>query len=348
MPGMNPNTYSLSNALIVALFRHALFVTGLFRLTLIAMVLMIALVLSRRILRFNFSAEGTNEPRARTYLRWSFGVIWLVDGILQFQVSMPLGLANNVVAPLRANTPSWLNALMSHGIFLWNSHPINLAVGVAWLQVGIGLILLVSNGMTGRIAGLVSALWAALVWLIGNGAGGIFVSGHRSSSAGRVPRCSTRLRRVAVLEARDLSSVVLARRAARHRRDRGLRALLQLLPSTEFWHGGNTNALTAMTSYMTKIAQPHWLAWLSREVGTIAGSMGGGSTSSWSCGSRPAPQDSGSRRRRVALARVGLGGGLPFLLADLGRYVALWRTLDRFQLPLAPSGAGVVRVAVVA
>jgi len=89
MPGMNPNTYSLSNALIVALFRHALFVTGLFRLTLIAMVLMIALVLSRRILRFNFSAEGTNEPRARTYLRWSFGVIWLVDGILQFQVSMP-------------------------------------------------------------------------------------------------------------------------------------------------------------------------------------------------------------------------------------------------------------------
>jgi len=64
------------------------------------MVLMIALVLSRRILRFNFSAEGTNEPRARTYLRWSFGVIWLVDGILQFQVSMPLGLANNVVAPL--------------------------------------------------------------------------------------------------------------------------------------------------------------------------------------------------------------------------------------------------------
>jgi len=29
MPGMNPNTYSLSNALIVALFRHALFVLSL-------------------------------------------------------------------------------------------------------------------------------------------------------------------------------------------------------------------------------------------------------------------------------------------------------------------------------
>jgi len=66
--GHESNTYSLSNALIVALFRHALFVTGLFRLTLIAMVLMIALVLSRRILRFNFSAEGrTNRGRARTF-----------------------------------------------------------------------------------------------------------------------------------------------------------------------------------------------------------------------------------------------------------------------------------------
>ena len=134
MPGMNPNVYNLSNPLIVSLFRHALFVTGLLRLTVIAMVLMFALVLSRRILQFNLSTDGTNEPRARAYLRWGFGLIWLVDGILQFQVSMPLGLANNVVSPLTANTPSWLHSLMNHGIFVWNTHPINMAVGVAWLH----------------------------------------------------------------------------------------------------------------------------------------------------------------------------------------------------------------------
>src|SRR5579863_4172439 len=105
MPGMNPNTYNLSNALVAALFRHALFVTGLLRLTVIAMLLMFVLALTRRILRFNVSPEGLLEPRARTYLRWGFGVIWLIDGILQFQVSMPLGLANNVVKPLATNTP---------------------------------------------------------------------------------------------------------------------------------------------------------------------------------------------------------------------------------------------------
>ena len=277
MPGMNPNTYNLSNALVVSLFRHALFVTGLLRLTVIAMALMVALVLSRRILQFNLSPDGINEPRARTYLRWGFGVIWLVDGILQFQVSMPLGLANNVVAPLTGNTPSWLHSLMSHGVFLWNTHPINLAVGVAWLQVGIGLVLLVSNGKTGRIAGLVSALWAALVWLIGNGAGGIFVTGasflfgwpgatffYAMTGIWLFLKPETFHRWFSLVTLRVVAIIV------------ALGALLQVLPSTEFWHGGNSNALTVMTSYMTKIAQPHWLAWLSRGVGRIAGSIGGG------------------------------------------------------------------------
>jgi len=228
-------------------------------------------------LNFNLSPEGLKETPARTYLRWAFGVIWLVDGILQFQVSMPLGLANNVVAPLTANTPSWLHSLMNHGVFLWNTHPINLAVGVAWLQVGIGLVLLVSNGMTGRVAGLVSALWAALVWLIGNGAGGIFVTGasflfgwpgatvfYAIAGVWLFLRPEVFDRWFSLATLRIVAVIV------------GMGAIWQMLPSTEFWHGGNTNALTAMTSYMTKIAQPHWLAWLSRSVGRIAGSMGGG------------------------------------------------------------------------
>jgi len=277
MPGMNPNKIDLSNALVVSLFRHALFVTGLFRLTVIAVVLMLVLVLTRRILQFNLSPDGISEPRARTYLRWGFGVIWLIDGILQFQVSMPLGLANNVISPLTANTPSWLHSLMVHGIYLWNSHPINLAVGTAWLQVGIGLAILVSNGITGRIAGLVSAGWASLVWLIGNGAGGIFVTGasflfgwpgatffYAMAGVWLFLKPETFRRRFSLVTLRVIAVIV------------ALGAVLQLLPSTEFWHGGNTNALTAMTSFMTKIAQPHWVAWLSRGTGTVAGSIGGG------------------------------------------------------------------------
>jgi cytochrome oxidase Cu insertion factor (SCO1/SenC/PrrC family) len=259
------------------MFRHSLFVTGLMWLAAIAIVLMVALVASRRILTFNMSNEGVSEPRARTYLRWAFGAIWLFDGFLQFQASMPLGLANNVIAPLTTNTPSWLHSLMEHGIFLWNSHPISLAVGTAWLQVGIGLVLLVSNGRTGRIVGGVSSLWAALVWLIGNGAGGMFVSGasflfgwpgatffYVAAGAWLFVKPEVFQRLFSKVTLRVLSVIA------------GLAALLQFLPSTQFWHGGNTNALTTMTTFMTKTAQPHVLAWFVRHVGSLAAMMGGG------------------------------------------------------------------------
>jgi cytochrome oxidase Cu insertion factor (SCO1/SenC/PrrC family) len=274
---MSQQSINLTNSLVVTLFRHSLFVTGLMWLAAIAIVMMMVLVATRKILTFNLFSEGAGEPRARTYLRWAFGAIWLFDGFLQFQASMPLGLANNVVAPLTTNTPSWLHWLMEHGIFLWNSHPISLAVGTAWLQVGIGLVLLVSSGRTGRIVGGVSALWAALVWLIGNGAGGMFVSGasflfgwpgatffYVFAGVWIAVRPETFQRLFSKVTLRVLSVIV------------GFAALLQMLPSTEFWHGGNANALTTMTTFMTKTAQPHVLAWIVRHVGTLAAVMGGG------------------------------------------------------------------------
>lgn len=172
---MTQHPLNLTN--IIATFHHALFVSSVLWVGGIAFLFLVAVMATRRIFSFNLSREGMDEPRARTYLRWTFGALWLIDGVLQFQAAMPLGLANNVVAPMAASTPSWLHSLMFHGIAVWNSHPITLAVGTAWLQIGIGLVLLVSNGRTGRWMGGVSALWAGLIWLIGNGAGGIFISG---------------------------------------------------------------------------------------------------------------------------------------------------------------------------
>lgn len=81
----------------------------------------------RELLRFNLSEAGLGEARNPNYLRMAFGAILLFDGILQFQASMPLGLANNVVQPATAGTPGWLHSLMLHGISIWNSHAIALA-----------------------------------------------------------------------------------------------------------------------------------------------------------------------------------------------------------------------------
>ncbi|MHB1252524.1 MAG: hypothetical protein ACYC0I_10395, partial [Acidimicrobiales bacterium] len=272
---MSQRPLDLAN--IIAIFHHALYVTSILWVGAIAIVLLATLMSTRRIFAFNLAPEDLDELRSRTYLRWSFGALWLIDGILQFQPSMPLGLANNVVAPAAVGTPSWLHALMLHGVSVWNSHPITLAVGVAWFQVGIGLVILVARGRTSRIAGLVSASWAGLIWLVGNGAGGVFITGASvlfgwpgASLFYVVAGAALALDRQRFLESfsrwtlRGLSVLLV------------IAAFVQALPSTQFWHGGPTNALSTMTRYMTNIAQPHWLAAIVRRGGDVAATMGGG------------------------------------------------------------------------
>jgi cytochrome oxidase Cu insertion factor (SCO1/SenC/PrrC family) len=269
--------YSITNSLVTNAFTHSVFVTCMLWIIGIAFCVMVFSVLTRRILLFNLSPAGLAEPRNRTYLRMAFGAIWLFDGILQFQAAMPLGLANNVVGPAMTGTPGWLHSLMLHGISVWNSHPLALADGTAWIQVGIGVLLLVSNGVVGRVGAAVSVGWAAMIWLIGNGAGGIFQSSSNilfgwpgatlfyvvagvwlALSPTHFPE---RFSRITL----RLVSVVLA-----------VAAILQIIPSREFWHGGNSNALTAMASSMVQTSQPHWLAYIVTKFGQLAGTLGGG------------------------------------------------------------------------
>jgi len=277
MPGMGSNSYSITNPLVTAAFTHSVFVTCGMWIIALAFVILLTAVASRRVLVFNLSERGLAEPRNRTYLRTAFGAIWLFDGILQFQVSMPLGMANLVVSPASKGTPGWLHSLMVHGISLWNNHPIALADGVAWIQVGMGILLLVSNAGVGRIAAALSAGWAAMIWLVGNGAGGLFTPGNNilfgwpgatafyviagvwlAMSPENFPE---RFSRVTL----RIVSVIF-----------GVAVIWQILPSRGFWHGGNANAITVMTKAMVATPQPHWLAYVVKETGVWAGTMGGG------------------------------------------------------------------------
>jgi cytochrome oxidase Cu insertion factor (SCO1/SenC/PrrC family) len=274
---MYGRSLDLTNFIVVNLFKHTLFVTSVLWIAVVASVFLVTLLLSRKIFSFNRPLEVSDEPRARTYLRWAFGLIWLIDGILQFQPSMPLGLADNVVRPMSVGTPSWLHSLMIHFINTWNSHPVSLAAGVAWFQVGLGLVILVSNGRTGRWVAGISALWAAFIWLIGNGAGGIFV--HGATILFGWPGASlfyvvagvwlfvnpTRFHASFSTFTLRLFAILFL-----------VAIVFQSLPAAGFWHGGNSNALTTMTTSMTGVDQPHALAWVVRHSGTIAGQMGGG------------------------------------------------------------------------
>ncbi len=277
MPGMSQRSIDLTNPFVVVLFRHTSLVTMTIWIGVVAMAILIAAAALGGISRFNLSSEGLGEPRSRTYLRVGFGLLWLLDGLLQFQASMPLGLADNVVAPMSRGTPTALRTLIGHAVNLWNSHPITLASGVAWLEIGLGVLLLVSNGLTGRVAGGISALWAALVWLVGDGAGGLFVHGATflfawpgsalfyGYAGAWLALNPERFRRLFSLVTRRSVAVVLV-----------FAAVEQVLHTAGFWHGGPTNALTEMANYMTAIAQPRWLAEIVRGAGSLAATMGGG------------------------------------------------------------------------
>ena len=277
MPGMSPKGISLTNALTVSAFHHSAYQVALYWIIAVALVALVAAALTGRIGSFNLSPEGLAEPRARTVLRVGFGVLWLIDGLLQFQPGMPLGLANDVVQPALAGTPAFFRPVLRHAITLWNLHPIALATGVAWLQVGLALALISSNGRLGRIAGAVSAGWALLVFTVGNGLGGIFAPGasilfgwpsaaffYLVAGVWLALRPDFFARRFSRVTTR-LVAVVLV-----------VGAVLQVLPSAGFWRGGNVNALTRMSRSMTAMAQPHPLAWVVRHVGVLAGTMGGG------------------------------------------------------------------------
>ncbi|MGH3733255.1 MAG: SCO family protein [Acidimicrobiales bacterium] len=277
MGGMSHSDVSVFNPYVATVFHHHLYVTAVYWVIAIALVLIVGGTLLGRLQGFNLSSEGQNEPRSRTYLRIIFGFFWLFDGILQFQPAMPLGLANEIVRPTVAGAPSWLQPLQLNAIHLWNAHPISLATGTAWLQIGIGLGLVVSNGKVGRLIAVVAAGWAALIWLIGEGAGGAFAPA--SSILFGWPGAAL------FYCAAGIWIAVSPRYFCEYFSKFTLRftalllavaVVLQALPSAQFWHGGNKNALTAMSRTMTGSAQPHWLAWIVLRIGTLGGTLGGG------------------------------------------------------------------------
>jgi hypothetical protein len=124
-------------------------------------------------------------PRARVTrrgLQVTLGLIWLLDGGLQFQPFMlRTSFARDVIAPLGDGQPHFVAGPIYWAASLIAAHPVAWDVPFATVQVLIGLGLLVPR--TAKLALAASLPWTLAVWYFGEGLSGL-AGGHTSLLTG--------------------------------------------------------------------------------------------------------------------------------------------------------------------
>ena len=118
------------------------------------------------------------EPAWRQLLRTGFGILWLLDGILQAQPQMAIGLPSQVIQPTAASSPAWVQHVVNWAGTSWSYHPLQAGAAAVWIQAGIGIWMLAAvRGPLSRLAGLAGVAWGLVVWVFGESFGGIFAPG---------------------------------------------------------------------------------------------------------------------------------------------------------------------------
>ena len=298
MPGMNSGL-SPDDPTLVAAFRSALLHQGVIALVLIAF-LWLAWATARawgliapairpeagnrtagpavRGWRIDRSGNAS-EPTARRLLRVGFGLLWILDGILQAQPKMAAGLASQVIQPSATASPTWVQHLVNWGGTIWSYHPVVAGAASVWIQVGIGAWLIIAaHGPWSRLAGLASLAWGLIVWVFGESFGGIFAPGLSwlTGAPGAVlyvvagalialPEGTWRTQRLRRLLLAGVGMFFIGM------------AVLQAWPGRGYWQGtsgGKPGTLAGMVQSMSTTPQPHFLSALLSSFGSFAASNG--------------------------------------------------------------------------
>jgi cytochrome oxidase Cu insertion factor (SCO1/SenC/PrrC family) len=293
VPGMNSGL-SPADPTLVAAFRSALLHQGAIALLIIAFLWL--LWATARVWRLTgpgakpAASEATEtggtgrgwggEPRGRWLLRTGFGLIWILDGILQAQPKMAGGLAAQVIEPTAAASPAWVQHVASWGGTIWSFHPIQSGAATVWIQAGLGAWLLAAaHGPWSRLAGLATVAWGLVVWVFGESFGGIFAPGLSwlTGAPGAV-----------LIYVAAGALIALPEDAWRGPRLGRLllggtgvffigMAVLQAWPGRGYWQGtghGQPGTLAGMVQQMSSTPQPHFLSVLLADFSSFAASNG--------------------------------------------------------------------------
>jgi len=113
--------------------------------------------------------------------RIAFGVIWLIDGGLEWQ---PADFHNflQLITAMSQGQPAPLAAVISAGQAVVAINPILANGALAAVETAIGLSL-ITNTLS-RLALRVSLLLAAMIWVFGQGLGMVFMAGATDIQSG--------------------------------------------------------------------------------------------------------------------------------------------------------------------
>ena len=208
-------------------------------------------------------AHGRVAPLAtRRKLQLALGVIWLLDGILQYQPFMFSPAFPRMLAGTSAGNPALVASPINWSATFIDHHLVAVNAVFATIQLVLGLG--IAWRPTVKLALAASVAWALGVWWFGEGLGGIL--GGTASPVNGAPGAVLLYALLAVLlwpADRDLGAPFVAARAVGQRVARvswfvlwGSLALFAVLPATR--------APQAVSDMISALApgQPAWLAWI--------------------------------------------------------------------------------------
>jgi hypothetical protein len=117
------------------------------------------------------------EQRSRSFLRIALGVMWILDAILQIQPEMNNLFAQYDLIPmLSMGFP--VTQVIQLSINVWNRNPplMDLAAAVIQLYIGV-LYLAAKKGRAFNITQSAAIAWCSVIWVFGEGFGGVFTIG---------------------------------------------------------------------------------------------------------------------------------------------------------------------------
>lgn len=117
-------------------------------------------------------------PRARDILIWGLGLLWIIDGLLQAQPLMVTQFVGLVLDPLKPHQIPSIEQVIHWGIQLWSLHPLAWNWLAVWVQILIGVGIILGQESRGRRLALVTAVvWALIIWGPGEAFGNLVARG---------------------------------------------------------------------------------------------------------------------------------------------------------------------------